>query len=340
MLLLGAVGCAGGAGGDPSHAFDSGNPAPFEAIRSVSVYATATLAGGGASGVVAYSAWDGYGHSPLRVLRHDAAHPDQLADLGTVDLPGYGWEQLALTGTRAVAGTGGSQIVLVDFTGPDLATTTVQLGAAPTKVLADGRWLLAASGTRLELVDTTAPATRFTSAAPSPVTSILETAGGFVAFTETGFVRVEPDASSPSFVSSTSVEVRRFRRAFLDGTDAVAAGPAATFGMTRIARLDLSNPRAPVVKKSSELNGEYASFAWDGGEISTLEILGVRGTGWDHGYVVREGPGGFTGTAIQFPYWWQEAETHVAAHAARLFLLHAAPRGSGTDLQFTYYRIN
>jgi hypothetical protein len=326
LALLGAAACA------PS------DPMPFEEIRSVSLYATATLAGGGASGVVAYSGWDGYGHSPLRVLRHDAARPDELTELGTVDLPGYGWEGLAVSGTRAVAGSG-TQAVIVDFTGADLVTTTLQLGAAPTTFLAEGRWLLAAAGTGLELVDTTAPSTRFTATAPSPVTSILAMAGGFVAFTETGYLRVEPDVVSPSFVATTSADVRAFRHAFPDGAEAVAAGPARTMGKTRIVRLDLSDPSAPIVKKASELDGEYASFAWDGGDLCTLEILGVKGAGFYQGYVVHEDHAGFFGTRVPFPLWWQETETHVAAHAARLFLLHASQDGTTTDLQFTFYRI-
>ncbi len=311
---------------------------PFELIRSESLYTPAMLSGGGASGVFAYGAWDGYGHWPLRIVRHDAARPDELTVLGTID-PGYGWSvsALALSGTRAVVAAG-TAVTVVDFTGPDLVTTALQLSAVPTSVLADGRWLLAAAGSSLELVDTTAPTTRYTAAVPSPVDSLLAIAGGFVAFTDTGYVRVKPDAVSPTFVATTSQAVRAFRRAFADGAEALAAGPSTNVGKVRVVRLDLSAPDAPVVKKETELDGAYGSFAWDGGQTSTLEIQGDMGSGLYQGYVIHEGAEGFAGTRVPFPLWVAGDQTHVAAHASRLFLLQQSG-GATTDVLFAFYRI-
>jgi hypothetical protein len=95
------------------------------------------------------------------------------------------------------------------------------------------------------------------------------------------------------------------------------------------------------VKNATELDGVYGSFAWDGGDTSTLEIQGDAGAGLYQGYVIREGSAGFVGTRVPFPLWIAGDETHVAVHARRLFLLQqsASAMAATTEVLFAFYRI-
>lgn len=310
------------------------DPYPFELIRSESFYSPPwpLLAGGGPSDVIGYTYWNGYGSTILQLARHDPGDPDALIDLGTVTYPGT-LGCLAISGTRAVLGCG-STVTVVDFSGSGPAVASITLGLAADHVVAEGRWLLAAAGEMLELVDLDQPTSHFAYTASAPVTSILPAQGDFLSFTSAGYVHVAPDAMGPAFTETLDATLRSFEAGFTDGLEAVVAGPSAAVGQSRIARLDLSSLAAPVLLRSAQFAGTYGAFAWDGAGTSILEILGSAGTGIYEGYLIRERDDGFTGTGVPIPNWWPGIPTHVAARAGHLFIMNDA---AGTQLSI--YRI-
>lgn len=296
------------------------DPQPLEFIVGDHFYASnASLAGGGSSGVVAYTRWDGTGRTTVRVIRHDAAAPDELELLGEVDFGSASVARLAVSDdTVAVSGDGG--VTLIELRDASLGTSLVSLAATPTAVAVEGRWLLAASGDQLTLVDLDGGARVTSPAAPSPFTSVLASQGTFLAFTATGYVHVTPGPT----VAWRSVEdpvIRNFRGAFADGAEAMVAGPSLALGRSRVVRLDLSAPGSPVVLRSHELDGAFADFAWDGGETSLVAVGGGDAFQPIHeGYVVREEGGTFASFGIPLPQRFGRGDG-IAAHADRLFAL-------------------
>jgi hypothetical protein len=286
------------------------------------------LAGGGVSGVFAYTRpWSTDG-ALLRVLRHDPNAPDVLTHLGEVEFGAGTGEVFASDAIIAVVRVGG--VTLVDAADPALPMTDISLASPPKLLAADARWVLAASGSTLTLVDRSAPSTRTTATAPAEVTCLLATQGSFLAFTANGYVHVVP-GDVPAFVATAHAAIRGFRAGFADGAEAMVAGPATTIGRSRVARLDLSNPAAPAVLRSHDVDGEFGSFAWDGGDTSVVGIVTHTDPYWEptvgieEGWVVHEADGAFTSVGTPLPTW--QPLPAMAAHAGYLFALSGAGFG-------------
>jgi hypothetical protein len=235
--------------------------------------------------------------------------------------------------TTAVVGCG-PDVTLIDFSGPSLEVTTATLDIAPDHVVAEGGWLLASETVTLQLVSLAQPAVRFSFTAGDRVTALLPVSGSFLAFTATGYAHVEPDVTTPTFSSTTDGSVRGFERGFVDGLGALVAGPSSTLGRSRIARLDLSTPGSPVIVGGTEVDRNFSTFTWNGGDTSILEIEDEAGDGTYEGYLVREQDGQFESTGIALPLWLDGSVPHIAAHGDRLFVMELGP-----EAMLSIYRI-
>jgi hypothetical protein len=297
------------------------DPQPLEFILGDDFSATsAILAGGGSSGLVAYTRWDGSGNTSVRVVRYDAAAPEQLALLGEVDL-GWGATVSQLAVSEDVAAASGSQgITLIDLGSASLATSLVPLEAPPTVMAMEGRWLLAASGSQLILVDLEEGAPVASLVGPSSFTAILASQGTFFAFDASGYVHVTPEPTV-RWLRVEDAAIRNFHGAFADGAEAVVAGPSLSLGRSRVVRLDLRSPASPVVLRSHEVEGTFAAFAWDGGDTAVIAVGGSDAfSAIREGFVVRESDGTFTSFGIPLPPRFGRANG-IAAHADHLFAL-------------------
>lgn len=279
------------------------------------------VAGGGASEFVGYFRPNGVGFGmDLRLVRHRAANPDQLEVVGELPTSDVSTSpMLALSGPRAVWWLG-STATLVDLADPGLATTTIALAlSGPTSMAVGGHWLLAADGRQLELVDLNSPGTPASFQAPAAVTSLLATQDLFLAFTTSGYVLVTPAGATPTFQAFDDAIIRNFQSAFADGTDAMVSGPGLAFSSSRVVRLDLTVPAAPVIVRSIEVPREYAGFAWDGAGTSVVGVLVDSFGPVLEGYLVHEQADGFSARGIPFPST-RAIGTSFAAHADRLIV--------------------
>jgi hypothetical protein len=284
------------------------------------------VAGGGAASVIGYTSASRSFPPTLRLVRHDGASPDRTSYVGDVRFSAAGGFTRIAVGDEAAAVTVGGVVRVVDVSLPSLPVQPLPALGDATDLAVAGRWVLAASGGDLVLVarDAPAAATRFTPAgAPR---ALLGAAGGvFLAFTTTGYVAIDPGGAA-TFSEVSDPALAGIEAVYLDGAGAVAAGPATTLGRSRLLRLDLTNPAAPVVVRSQELPGAYVAFAWDGGSTS---VLAVHGDGDDadpmsfhEGWRVREGADGFHAEGIPLTFWSRSPQP-VAAHAGRLFAVEA-----------------
>jgi hypothetical protein len=292
---------------------------PLDPVLRDGFRAEGSIIAGGPTGVVAYTRNDGTGYIRLRVLRHDAATPDVVEVAGEIELGFLATVScLAVTATDVVACSGG-EVTLFSLGANAFSPSTVSLPIAPDVVAAEGRWLLAAEGSRLVLVDLEGgPISAFDSS--TPVTAVVATGEAFLAFTNSGYVHVRPDAVSPSFTSVASPALRNLRWAWADGAVALAAGPASTLARSQVLRLDVSSPATPVVVARGEVPVEFDQFAGDGGAMSVIAGADDRFTGTGDGYVVRERSGGFQSAGIPLPHDLGR-RTSIAVHADRLFAL-------------------
>lgn len=314
------------------------DPQPLEFVWGDDVWSRA-IAGGGSSDVVAYSRYDMYTASlSVRFLRHDAARPDDLRLVGDVDVAGWELGCLFVSGTVAVFCAGG--VTAVDLASGSLPTRTLPLSTSPQALAAQGRWLLAAAGNTLTLVDLEqpSPAAVASAVASASVTAVLATNGLFFAFTTAGYVRVAPDAVAPVFAEVEDASIRNFRAAYPDGVQAIVAGPSAAVGRSRVARLEFvapptqGAPLSPVLVSEHEVPAPFAAFAWDGGTTSIVAIASGGTFGEIHeGHVVHEGAGSFTSAGIPLPPY-SGSGNPIAAHADRLFAIGSSGIGM--------YRIN
>jgi hypothetical protein len=296
------------------------DPQPLELVfRDPFVAGVSRVSGGGASDLLAYTRYHGDGTYGVRLLRHDAASPDELQLLGDVEMP---TDRLFVTGGFAVGCPG---CELVDLTNPALPRSTVPVplpqGVLPGALAIDGRWLLAASGTALQLVDLEGgPGASFTTS--TPVAAVIATQGRFLAFEASGYVHVVPDATAPTFSEVQSENLRGVAAAFADGAQAVVAGPSPNLGKSRVMRLDLSTPAAPTVVRSHEVPVEFGYFAWDGATLGIVAAASVAGQPMHQGYAVHEVDGAFTSAGIPLPQQftlYDPTAIPIAAHAGRLF---------------------
>lgn len=284
----------------------------------------ATTGGGGATDLVAYSRESYDGNVEIRVLRHDAAQPDRLESLGEVNLgTAAAPSSIVVSGTTVLALLGPTVIVVEAGAGP-LATSTLSLYPEPNLVTADDRWLLAASGSTLTLIDRTSPTSRASLDAPADVTALLPTGGSFLAFTTAGFVHVTPALPTPGAVAVADANVRGFRSVYGAGVEALAAGPATKLA-SRIARLDLSDPAAPAVRWIAEVPGAFYAFAWDGEDTAVLALEetepGSTAPWVYEAWVLRERNGGpVPPFGIPLP-GWRPGTPNLAAHAGDLFVV-------------------
>ncbi len=136
--------------------------------------------------------------------------------------------------------------------------------------------------------------------------------------------------TTPVFTAVDHGVLRNFRGVYPDGAEAIVAGPSTTLGKSRVARLDLTSPAAPVVVRSDEIAAPFGFFAWDGETTSIVAAAGVGATPVHEGYVVHEEGGAFTSAGIPLPQHFGTANP-IAAHADRLFAL--------SDFGFGMYRI-
>jgi hypothetical protein len=286
---------------------------------------TSLVAGGGASSTIGHTASSG-GYQVLRLARHDAASPDQTVFLGDVSFNGAGGITRLVVNDEAAAANVGGVVTIVDLSVPSLPIEVLPALGNPADLVVAGRWVLAAAGNDLVLVNRDAPlATTGYTAAGTP-TALIATQGVFLAFTTAGYVVVDPAGAAPSFSEVSDAALANLRDAYAGGAGAMVAGPAASFGRSRVLRLDLATPAAPAIVRSHEVPGSYVTFAWDGGSTSVVAIHG-DGDGPDprsfhEGYVVREETDGFADFGVPLTFWSQSSQP-LAAHANHLFAVEA-----------------
>jgi hypothetical protein len=318
LALLACIAFAACQGSDPQ-ALELVSLDPFGAQDSL-------IEGGGASSIVGYTSPAGSGIPTLRLVKHDAANPDRVEPIRDVGFSGANAiTRLRVTDEAAVLVVDGS-VRLVDLSVPGQPSEQIPVAGVVGDVAAAGRWVAAAVEGGVALVNRDAPATSYPFAAASTPTALLASAGGFLAFTATGYVVVDLAGAEPAFWEVSDPVLRDLRSVAAAGGGALAAGPAATPGRSRVLRLDLSDPGAPVVVRSHECAGAFVAFAWDGGVTS---VIAVHGAGDDaapasfhQGYLLREGPGGFEESGLPLPFWSQSSQP-IAAHANRLFAAQA-----------------
>lgn len=315
LLVATAVSVAGCAGSDPQ---------PLELVGLDGFGNQASLvAGGGATALVGYTS-SGPGVIPvLRLVRHDASSPDQTVFVGDVTVGGAGSAITRLAvGDEAAALTAGGVVRLVDLSAPALRVETLTALGDARELAVAGGWVLAAVENELVLVHRDRPTTAYRFAAASTPTALLATGGAFVAFTGTGYIGVDPSLAPTIFTEVSDPAVANVRAAFADGAGAMVAGPAAAPGRSRVLRLDLAAPGAPVVIRGAEVAGAFVAFAWDGAATSVLAVHrdgdGADPASFHEGYVLREGAGGLDAAGVPLTFWSRSAQP-LAAHAGRLF---------------------
>jgi hypothetical protein len=281
---------------------------------------TSLVAGGGASSTIGHTASSG-GSPVLRLARHERTSPDQLVFLGDVLFAGGPIARLTVTDEAAAVAVGGV-VRVVDLTDPTLPIETLDALGDASDLAVGGTRVLAVAGSDLVLVDRGDPLTAATFTPAGQPTCLLATGSVFLAFTTTGYVLVDPSAATTTFSEVADPALADLRDAYADGASALIAGPALSPGSSRVLRLDLTNPAAPVIVSGHEVPGAYVAFAWDGGATSVVAIHG-QGDGADprafhQGYVVREEAGGFQDAGVPLTFWSQSRQP-LAAHADRLF---------------------
>jgi hypothetical protein len=286
---------------------------------------TSLVAGGGRAATIGESALAGT-LPTLRLERLDSSDPDRTVFLGDVIFGGGGRITRLAVSDEAAAVVVGGAVQVVDLTDPTLPVAALPDLPAVSDLVVGGRWVLAALGSDLHLVDREGLLAATTFGAASPPTALLATAGGFLAFTEAGYVAVDPSGATPTFTEVSDPALGNLRRAFPDGAGALVAGPAAAFDRSRVLRLDLTTPGAPVIVASTELAGTYVAFAWDGGATSVVAVHGAADgpdpLAFHQGYVVREVAGGFHGTGVPLTSWAQ-SDQPLAARASHLVAVSA-----------------
>jgi hypothetical protein len=263
--------------------------------------------GGGAAATLGYTVQDGTSTPTIRLVRHDAASPDTLAFLGDVAFTAGGRVTRLRVSDEAAGVILSGTVWVVDLAAPTLAT--MQLPAPDTAVdlAVAGRWVAVAVDHGLYLVDRGDPRRTFLQAAVSTPTALLATPGGFLAFTTAGYVMADTTSGTPAFAEVVAPALANLQAATPAGSGAMAAGPGSAFDRTRVVRLDLTDPAAPAVAASQEVSGAFAGFAWDGGDASVVAIHGdddgAAPTTFHQGYLLREGGGGFHGSAVPLSFW-------------------------------------
>jgi hypothetical protein len=304
------------------------------------------VAGGGAAGIVLR-----HELGLLHLARPDPADPDILVELAAVAAPVP--SALGLSATRAAL-LSGRDVVVVDQTTSPPVSVAVTLSPLPLAacwapaVVADGDWLLGSNGGSLELVQLSAPATRYAYAVRfGCATALLATPGAFIAFTTRGWVVVRPDraAAGQPFSETTSNLLGTVRGAFAAGAQAMLAGEGAGGG-SWVARVDLTGFELGVMSRI-ELDLPFGAFAWDGRATSVLQGLEApvgASQRYGDGYVVREVGLGFRASPVALPAWGGSGcgvsssgqvlcdvvpRDHLAAVEGRLYALTGPPYAAG-----------
>jgi len=282
------------------------------------------VAGGGASSTVGFTA-SRESVPIVRFVRHDVASPDLTALVGDVRFAESGSVTRLVVSDEAAVATVGGIVKVVDLSDPTLPVESLDGVGDAADLAVKGRWVLAAVGGELVLVDRDAPVTPARYAAIGAPTALLATQGGFLAFTTIGYVVVDPGAANP-FTESSDALLANVEDARADGAGAVVAGPAPSFGRSRLLRLDLTDPASPVIVRTLELEGAYVAFAWDG---DSTAVVAIHGAGDDanprsfhEGYVVREEADGFAAVGVPLTFW-SVGDQPLSAHASRLFAAQA-----------------
>jgi len=301
------------------------DPQPLQLISRDPFYGDGgVIGGGGASSMVGYTVPSGgFNTTMIRLVRHDAANPDQLTFVGDVALePGVEVTRVVVT-DQVSAVVAGGEVSLVDLSVPSLPVDVLSFARGVEGVAVEGRWLLAISGNDLALVNRDAPLSITTYTSSVAPTGILATQGMFLVFTTTGYVTVDPSGPTPTFQPVADPDLRNIRDAYADGAGAVVAGPGAAVAQSKVLRLDLTAPASPVVVWRHDVPGSYVTFAWDGASTSVVAVHG-DGDGFPgsfrEGFLVREADDGVHDTGIPLPLWFGGGHP-LAAHASRLFAM-------------------
>lgn len=302
------------------------DPQPLELVSLDRFGGAGSLVdGGGASSVVGFTS-GGSGPPTVRLLRHDAADPDGVTLLGDVSLAMNGLVTRLRVTDEAAALIVGGVVWVVDPSDPSLAAAQVPAPASAADLAVRGRWVAVAVSRALFLVHRDAPDTTYVWTASSTPTALLATPGGFLAFTTTGYLVADLSGATPAFQEVSDPVLRNFRGGFADGPGAVVAGPGSAPDRTRVVRLDLGDPSAPVVVRSLEVAGAYVALAWGGGATSVIATRGpgddARPEAFHEGYLVREAADGFHASGLPLAFWSQSRQP-LAAHADRLFAVEA-----------------
>jgi hypothetical protein len=306
-----------------------------ELIRTVPYTNLDLVTGGGESDLigVVYTNVENAGsfagfRATLHLYRHDAAYPDDLVDLGDtylgVDTLYHRVEDAAITSDWAAVTINYNEapagwVALVSLIGPNPGLrATIPLDQSLDRAVAAGQWLLVAAGTKLTLFDLAvpeSPALVTTRSTAGSITCLAPTPSGFLAFTSSGYVRVEPDAAAPTFTETSDDVLRNFGKAYADGGELVLAGPSIFAGKSRVVRVGLALG-TPVLVHSSDLEGAFVDFAFDGDTNAALQT--TPGGASDSFSVLHERVGGFDATITPTPHWYW-GPGHLAARQTRLY---------------------
>ena len=141
---------------------------------------------------------------------------------------------------------------------------------------------------------------------------------------------VDTSGAVPAFHEVSDPDLGNLRAAIASGATALVAGPASSSDRTRVLRLDLADPAAPVVVRRQEVPGAFVALASDGAGTAVVAIHGegdtAESTAFHQGYLLRESGGGFQVTGLPLAFWSQSQQP-LAAHAGHLFAVQGVGLG-------------
>jgi hypothetical protein len=288
------------------------------------------VAGGGAASALGYTSPSGSFLPTLRLVRHDAASGEAAQPLGDVTFAGDGRiTRLRVTDEAAALVVDGA-VRVVDLSDPALSVEGLSVPGAAVDLAVSGRWVAVAIDHGLVLVHRDEPSTPHPFTTTSTPSALLTTGGSFLAFTTTGYVVADTSGVAPTFQEVSDPVLGNLRAAAASGSTALVAGPASSPDRSRVLRLDLTSPAAPVVVHGQEVPGAFVAFASDGDATSVVAIHGegdtAEPTAFHQGYLLRESSSGFQVAGLPLPFW-SLCDQPLAAHAGHLFAVEAVGLG-------------
>jgi len=268
LFMSHIAGCGSGGGG--------GGSTPIQSIQSVPLMNIQVMSGYGNLFAVAHleSTIGGTFREQLKLFQQDSTKPDQLLDLGTLDLGIQDISSMALNVTLspdwAVVTMNNGIVDLVSLsTAPNYSlAATLLVNYQPDRCIASGNLLLTALNTSLEVYDISNPGSpilkkQLTLSAAN--TSLVALPHGFYVITQNGYGYV--DTTNPSNITlaeAVQADIKQSINAYLFGSKLYIGGPSRYAGKSKIARVDVTTPTNPAVELiNDQIPDAFGSFSYD-----------------------------------------------------------------------------